>query len=177
MRRKAFRFAAFSRPKGSPRDAVFSRPDVSHPARGRPPAMTQPAMPEPAMTHRDKPREPDRPLHAPMGDVLARVAHELNHVCARIGHFETLAGPLILGAARRDAGLMRHIQDLDHIRQKVAGLADFLAALAPLAPGDCLVDASGAARLVTLADLAARLALSDEDSATPGAAGGDFELF
>ena len=59
---------------------------------------------------------------------------------------------------------MRHIQDLDHIRQKVAGLADFLAALAPLAPGDCLVDAR-AARLVTLADLAARLAL------------GDFELF
>ncbi len=56
---------------------------------------------------------------------------------------------------------MRHIQDLDHIRQKVEGLADFLAALAPLAPGDCLVDASGAARLVTLADLAARLALGD----------------
>ena len=95
----------------------------------------------------------------------------------RIFNFETLVGPLVLGAAQRDAGLMRHIQDLDHIRQKVAGLADFLAALAPLAPGDCLVDASGAARLVTLADLAARLALSDDDASAPGAAFGDFELF
>ena len=117
-----------------------------------------------------------RPLHAPMGDVLARVAHELNHLSGRIGHVETLVGPLVLSAAPRDADLVRHIQDLDHIRQKVEGLADFLAALALVAPGDCLIDAGGAARLVRLADLAARLTLSDE-SAAPGAAFGDCEMF
>ena len=126
---------------------------------------------------RTAPGQAARPLHAPMADVLARVAHELNHLSGRIGHVETLVGPLVLTAAPRDADLLRHIQDLDHIRQKVEGLADFLAALALVAPGDCLVDAGGAARLVTLADLAARLAFSDDDAAAPGAAFGDCELF
>jgi|BarGraIncu00222A_1022003.scaffolds.fasta_scaffold136274_2 hypothetical protein len=91
---------------------------------------------------RTAPGEAARPLHAPMGDVLARVAHELNHLSGRIGHVETLVGPLVLIAAPRDADLLRHIQDLDHIRQKVEGLADFLAALALVAPDDCLVDAA-----------------------------------
>ena len=121
--------------------------------------------------------EAARPLHAPMGEVLARVAHELNHLSGRIGHVETLVGPLVLAAAPRDAEMVRHIQDLDHIRQKAEGLADFLAALALVAPGDCLVDAGGAARLVTLADLAARLAFSDDGAAAAGAAYGDCELF
>ena len=126
---------------------------------------------------RTAPGEAARPLHAPMGDVLARVAHELNHLSGRIGHVETLVGPLVLIAAPRDADLLRHIQDLDHIRQKVEGLADFLAALALVAPDDCLVDAGGAARLMTLADLAARLTLSYESAVATGAAFGDCELF
>ncbi|MGO9674984.1 MAG: hypothetical protein ACLPSF_12600 [Methylocella sp.] len=128
------------------------------------------------MTGRRTPGEADRPLHAPMGDVLARVAHELNHLSGRIVHVETLVGPLVLTAAPRDADLVHRIQDLDHIRQKVEGLADFLSALALVAPGDCLVDANGAARLLTLADLAARLTLSDE-SVAPGAAFGECEMF
>jgi hypothetical protein len=131
----------------------------------------------PAMTTRRTTGEAARPLHAPMGEVLARVAHELNHLSGRIGHVETLVGPLVLAAASRDAEMVRHIQDLDHIRQKAEGLADFLAALSLVAPGDCLVDAGGAARLVTLADLAARLAFSDDGVAAPGAAYGDCELF
>ncbi len=129
------------------------------------------------MTKQKKPRETAGPLHAPVGDVLARVAHELRHLSERLGQVESLVGPLILEVARRDGDLLRRIQDLDGVRQKVGSLADFLAALAAVAPEACFIDASAAARFVTLADLAARLTRTDQGAAAPLAAWGDCELF
>ncbi|VTZ27653.1 conserved hypothetical protein [Methylocella tundrae] len=116
-------------------------------------------------------------LHAPMADVLDRVAYELSQLSGSLSHVETLVGPLILKAARRDAQLVRQIQDLDHIRQKMQALADFLAALALGAPDQCRVDAIAAARLINLADLAARLTFSDADKAARQGEWGDCELF
>ncbi len=113
---------------------------------------------------------------APIGDVLAKVGHELGQLSHHLGHIETLVGPLILQAARRDADLVRQIQDLDHIRQKVRALGDFLSRLARAAPDQCLVDASAAARAVSLADLAARLT-SKDDSGSRAGEEGEFELF
>lgn len=117
------------------------------------------------------------PLHAPMSEILARAGHELGRLSGRLGRVENLLGPLILEAARRDALLVSNIQDLDHIRQNVEALADFLVALALIAPDRLLVDASGPAELVKLADLAARLTLADHGAGDDGAEWGDFELF
>ncbi len=128
------------------------------------------------MNAHGKPGGPAEPLHAPMGELLARVGRELGQLSGRLGRVETLVAPLILAAARSDAQLVRQIQDLDHIRQKVEALADFLAALALVAPDQLLVDASAAARFVSLADLAARLTLSD-DAGARAADWGECELF
>jgi hypothetical protein len=56
------------------------------------------------------------------------------------------------------------MQSFDHIGQKVTGLADFLAALALVAPRQWLVDPGAAARTVRLADLSSRLGFTDEET-------------
>lgn len=116
-------------------------------------------------------------LQASMTDVLGRVGHELLQLSGSLGQLEALIGPLILQAARRDAHLVRQIQDLDHVRQKMQALAEFVAALAHVAPESCLVDTAAAARLVNLADLAVRLTFSDGDRAAHEGELGDCELF
>jgi hypothetical protein len=123
------------------------------------------------MTKSTTPGEAAGALNAPLGDVLARVAHELNHLTARLQHVETMVGPLVVGVAPFDANLVHRIQDLDHIRQKVEGISDFLAALAPVVPNHYRVNARAAARLVTLPDVAARLALSEVGGADLGECG------
>ncbi len=124
-----------------------------------------------------KPGETHGSLHAPMSDVLARVGHELGQLSHRLGHIEALVGPLILAAARRDGRLVSQIQDLDHIRQKIEALADFLLAVGLVAPDQWRIDANAAARLVTLADLAARLTFSAEAADRGAGEWGDCELF
>jgi hypothetical protein len=111
-----------------------------------------------------------------MGDVLGRVGHELSHLARLLAHLEILLGPLIVEAAGRDAAVLRHMQGFDHIGQKVSGLADFLAALAPAASDQWTLDPTEAARVVTLADLASRLVFEEDQNAC-ATAGGDCELF
>jgi hypothetical protein len=117
-----------------------------------------------------------RSPNVPMGDLLGRVGHELSHLARLLAHLELLLGPLITEAAARDANILRHMQGFDHIGQKASGLAAFLAALAPAASDQWMIDPSEAARVVTLADLASRLVFSEEDK-TSCSAGGDCELF
>ncbi len=119
---------------------------------------------------------------APIGDVLGRVSHELAHLGRQLDDLEAVIGPLILAAGRREADVLHHAQGFDHIGQKLAGLADFLAALAPFASSQWLVDPSAAARVFTLADLAARLKASGDAPqiyADPASLAdwGDCELF
>lgn len=128
----------------------------------------------------------DEKAQTPIGEVLSRVSHELAHLAGRLDHLESLVGPLIREAECRDPDMLRHVQGLDYIRQKLGGLADFLAALAPEASAAWLTDPSAAARVVTLADLASRLGFADaneaclpsgRDTEEPGATWGDCELF
>ncbi len=121
--------------------------------------------------------EPAIELHVPIADVLSRISYELAHLSRLLEHFERFAAPLVVEAARRDADVLHQMQGFDHIGQKLSGLADFLAALAPAASDRWTVDPSAAARSVTLADLAARLGFSDENGASCSTAWGDFELF
>jgi hypothetical protein len=122
-------------------------------------------------------RDPSNSLIVPIGDILSRVGHELGHLARLLEHLETLVGPLTLDAASKDANFMHHMQGFDHIGQKMSGLSAFLAALAPDASSRWLVDPTAAARVVTLADLASRLAFVDEDQPSCSTAMGDCELF
>ncbi|WP_036255499.1 hypothetical protein [Methylocapsa acidiphila] len=94
---------------------------------------------------------------APIGDLLVRVSAELAHLGQMLDDLEAVVGRLIIEAGRRDPDVMHHAQGFDHIGQKISGLADFLAALAPSAPRHWLIDPGLAARALTLADLASRL--------------------
>lgn len=129
------------------------------------------------MTAQRPQRDATGSADAPIGEVLGRTARELNHLSARLLYVEAAVGPLVLDAAPCDPSLVRRIQELDHIRQRVEGLAHFIAALALISPDQCLVDAGAAARLVTLADLAARLTLADASAAEHAGDWGDCELF
>lgn len=113
----------------------------------------------------------------PIRDVLGRVGHELAHLARMLDQLQVFVAPSILEAAGKDPRLLHQIQSLDHIVQKVAALSDFLAALGPTASGHWLVDPAEAARVVTLAELAARLGFLDDGDGSCATAGGDFELF
>ncbi len=135
------------------------------------------------MTAHTPAAEPSASSQAPIADVLGRAARELTHVGGLLDDLESVLGPLILEAGRGRADVLRHAQGLDHIGQKLACLADFLAALAQAARREWLVDPSVAARVVTLADLALRLK-GPGDASRPGAdagsssaGSGDCELF
>jgi hypothetical protein len=110
-------------------------------------------------------------------EVLERVGQELARVAERLAQFETSVGPRLSEAAGRDLELVTGLQSLDEIGQRVTGLVAFLGALAPSADGRCSLDPGPAAGIVTLADMAARLAFRDQDAATIPADLGDYEMF
>jgi hypothetical protein len=112
----------------------------------------------------------------PLRDVLDRVAKELLDLAELLDRFETEMGPRILEAASRDPVLMRQLQSLDQIGQRVAGLVAFLAALAPTAGRRCRLDPGPAADAVTLADMAARLGFRDENAPSASIELGDCEM-
>lgn len=114
--------------------------------------------------------------NVPLRDVLERVGQELAHLAERLDRFETEVGPRILAAAGRDPDLVRHLQSLDEIGQRVTGLVVFLGALAPSAASRCRLDPRPAAGVVTLAQMAARLGFHDEEEPTVPVEGGDCEL-
>jgi hypothetical protein len=116
---------------------------------------------------------------APMTEILVRVAQELRHAAVQIEHTPIWTQHVREGMGSTDADYMRAIQGLDHSSQSLAGLADFLAALADRAPAHWLIDSVEASKVVALAELASRLSLklASGESETPGASSGDCEFF
>lgn len=112
----------------------------------------------------------------PLRDVLDRLAEELADLAGLLDRFETEVGPRILEAASRDPNLVRQLQSLDQIGQRVTGLVAFLAALAPTAARRCHLDPGPAAEAVTLADMATRLGFRDEEAPSVSVDRGDCEL-
>jgi hypothetical protein len=86
-------------------------------------------------------------------ETLERVTRELRAI---VGNIEDLERALGEAYHARDTPI-REIQDLDAIRQRVGGVANFLDALNEALPAAGSVNANAAARVVTLADMAARL--------------------
>lgn len=117
------------------------------------------------------------PPSVPMSDVLGRIGHELGHLARLLEHLQNVVGPLVKEAAGQDVFVLHHVQSFDDIGQRVAGLSDFIAALAPATPCDLLVDPAKAADCVKLADLADRLGFRDKDGDSCATACGELEMF
>lgn len=116
-------------------------------------------------------------LVVPLADVLSRAGHELTHIAWFLQHLQILLSPLIIKAAEHDADHMRHMQSLDHIEQKIMGLADFVTALSNLAHEHWQIDPAAAADRVLLADLSARLGFKDSETETYSTAWGECDFF
>lgn len=107
----------------------------------------------------------------PLADVLTRVRNELDQIASSIDNMQAVVGELTWDLARQDPHYMRAMQSVDHSAQVVAGLGEFLVALAKDAPSEWKLDSQAAAKIVRLADLAARLASSQQASQADAASG------
>ncbi len=114
---------------------------------------------------------------APVTEILGTVAEELRQAALRIDQMPVCTEHLKERMSAEDSNYLRAIQSLDHSAQKLAGLADFLSALADRAPPHWLLDTHIAAQVVTLAELAERLRLSESKSEAAAASDGDCEFF
>ena len=82
---------------------------------------------------------------------------ELRQTVAMVEDLENVVGLAIAGVGRAGAHQMLELQKLDHISQKILGVADFLEALGDGLPPTWRVDARKASRRVLLAELGKRL--------------------
>ncbi len=114
----------------------------------------------------------------PMASTLERTSDELRDVARLIGAVEDVVGKTIERASGRDDFNVRELQLLDHIRQKIAGAAEFLSALTDNMPHDWMIDARSAASALTLSELAARLGNRGDEESWPVSGPSDlFEIF
>lgn len=114
----------------------------------------------------------------PVPVVLNRVGRELRQLAATVEDLQALIGGLVVERACADAGPIYQLQKIDLLRQELSGVADFVAALAPSAGADWLVDPAAATRTLTLSDLAARLSSIDRKrDLRDDASAGDCEFY
>ena len=100
-----------------------------------------------------------RPLVLALADVLLGVRRELD-ASAVLSRSMQDAASALLHASPQAPSLSVELQGLDLLAQRLDGLANFVAALADQVDASVRVDASDAAREVSLGDLAHRLQLS-----------------
>ena len=104
----------------------------------------------------------------PLADVLYAAARESSDLGALACTLQDTLSPL---HATAGAGL----QALDDMTQRLAGMANFLAALASGVPADWACDASTAGEVVSLSSLASRLTCERIDKERPNT--GTLDLF
>jgi hypothetical protein len=116
---------------------------------------------------------------APVTDILGRVAAELRQAALVIDRTPVCTEHVKHRIGAEDSEYLRAMQGLDHSAQMLAGLADFLSALADRAPAHWRIDPHPASQVVTLAELASRLSLQASQVKGEGSQGsnGDCEFF
>ena len=100
------------------------------------------------------------------GVTLRRTSRELRKTVGMVEDLEQVLGLALALAGDGSPEKILELQKLDHIQQKILGVADFLDSLSASMPADWLVDAKSASRCVLLAELGARLgdsAVASED--------------
>jgi hypothetical protein len=108
---------------------------------------------------------------------LRRASSELRNAIAMVEELEQAVGLAIALAGEAGAEQMFELQKLDHLQQKIIGVADFLDALSAAMPPDWRVDAKLASRRVLLADLGARLGDASAGKQERASAPETYELF
>ena len=109
---------------------------------------------------------------------LRRASGELRKAVVMVEDLEQVVGLAIALAGKAGSDQMLELQKLDHLQQKILGVADFLDALGADMPTEWTVDAKSASRCVLLSDLGAKLgsALATRGAGQPVAAE-NYELF
>ena len=108
---------------------------------------------------------------------LRRTSRELRKAITMIEDLEQVVGLAIALAQEASANQMLELQKLDHLQQKILGVADFLDALGEIMPAEWTVDAKGASRCVLLAELGAKLGDAEVPSEPSLVAPENYELF
>ncbi len=108
---------------------------------------------------------------------LRRTSRELRKTIGMVEDLEQVVGLAIALAGGADSEQMLELQKLDHISQKILGVADFLDELTRSMAPDWRVDAKAASRCVLLAELGARLGDGDLPAEPVARIEEDCELF
>lgn len=101
----------------------------------------------------------------PLSESLDLVAREVTDLVTVGDQLQDLISRLAAAAGRVDPAAMMEAQAVDLLSQRLAGLADFLRALANAAPADVAADIDKALRVLTLTAQAQRLSSGASDDA------------
>jgi len=110
---------------------------------------------------------------------LEGVARELNLLQSQILRMQDLCRAPDPGAAF-DTVVIRELQGLDLVAQRLEALSGFVLAVADATPFDAAINVTEALEAITLRDLAERLAAQASGQDHPdqsGSTAGDFDLF
>ncbi len=113
-----------------------------------------------------------------ISDVLARVQAELDDIARRVDHNQAMIARTTWDVGSADQDYVRAMQDADLSAQRIAGVAEFLRALADAAEPGWRIDTSAATQAIKLTELVRSIGTAglivqakDEDAA------GDVDLF
>ena len=108
---------------------------------------------------------------------LHRSSRELRKTITMVEELEQIVGLALALAGDAGSDQMLELQKLDHLQQKILGVADFLDALSEQMPAEWRLDAKGASRCVLLAELGAKLGSPDAPDETEAVPPEKYELF
>lgn len=101
--------------------------------------------------------------HVAVRDILGRICIELRRSTAAVERLEETISDYLFDEQRGQAHLQVDLQNIDLVRQELAGLADFVAQLVPEIEDRVLVDIARACGSVTLQALVSRLRACNSD--------------
>lgn len=95
--------------------------------------------------------------HTPIPVVLNAVGEELNHLAAAVERLHAIVELPGVRDSLRQAQSFDVLQGIDEVTQNLAGLSEFVMALATTAPDEWALDTTAACDLVLVAALSERL--------------------
>jgi len=120
----------------------------------------------------------DQSFPEQISEVLARVQAELEDIARRVDHNQAMIARTTWDVGAADHDYVKAMQDADLSAQRIAGVAEFLRALADAAEPGWHIDTSVATRAIKLTELVRSIGTAglvvqakDEDAA------GDVDLF
>lgn len=114
----------------------------------------------------------------PVKELLNRAVGELRDLSSVVNELEALVGNLVLAGSFGSSNSIYDLQKLDHMRQHISGVADFLHGIRRISEPNWTVDTLEASADVKLAELSNRLRGGiSVPTEIDGSDAGHFELF